>query len=278
MTKRVSLKLNKNYYPYRHTQIRKTMSIILLFFPIILFYAYVFAQQPVKPYDIGIDEKLGKDVPLDLSFYEENGNYVSLKQLIHNPTIVSLVYYRCANICNPLLSGLAQVLTKLPLKPDKDYSILTISFDDKDTPAIAFQKKKNYLKAIKKPFPEKTWKFLTGDSLNINQFANAVGFKFKKEGNDFLHPASLIVLSGDGKIIRYLYGITFLPFDLKMALTEASEGRIGPTISKVLLYCFNYDPKGKKYVFNITRVAGSVVLLFVIAFFVYLAIKGKVNN
>jgi protein SCO1/2 len=278
MTKRVSLKLNKNYYLYFHAQIRKVVHTIILLFLINPLNGYVFAQQPIKPYNIGIDEKLGKDVPLDLSFYGENGKNVSLKQLIHNPTIVSLVYYRCSNICAPLLSGLAAVLAKLPLEPDKEYSVLTISFDDKDTPAIALQKKKNYLKAIKKPFPEKTWKFLTADSLNIKKFTNAVGFKFKKEGKDFLHPASLIVLSGDGKIIRYLYGITFLPFDLQMALTEASEGRIGPTINKALLYCFSYDPKGRKYVLNITRVAGSFVLLFVIAFFVYLAIKGKGQN
>lgn len=248
--------------------------IIFLFLPILL-QTNAFAKPPVKPYDIGIEEKLGAYVPLDLSFYDENNNVTSLKRVIKNSTIVSLVYYHCANICNPLLSNIAEVLNKLPLEPGKDYSILTISFDDKDIPAVAAQKKNNYLRAIKKPFPEKAWKFLTGDSVNIKKFTTAVGFKFKKEGNEFLHPASLIILSADGKIIRYLYGITFLPFDLQMALTEASEGRIGPTISKVLFYCFSYDPKGRKYMLNITRVAGSAVLFLVITFFVYLIIKNK---
>ena len=252
-------------------------SIIFLFLAIIL-KTTAFAEQPIKPYDIGIEEKLAGYVPLDASFYDETGQAISLKQLIHNPTIVSLVYYHCANICNPLLSGLAAVLTKLPLEPGKDYSVLTISFDDKDTPTTALQKKKNYLKAINKPFPEEAWKFLTGDRANINKITRAVGFKFKREGEEFMHPAALIALSADGKIIRYLYGITFLPFDLKMALTDASEGRIGPTISKVLLYCYSYDPKGKKYVLNITRITGGAVLLSVVAFFVYLTIKSKARN
>lgn len=233
------------------------------------------AEQPVKPYDIGIEEKLGEYVPLDLSFYDETNKPVRLKQLINAPTIISLVYFHCANICNPLLSGVAAVLNKLSLQPGKDYSLLTISFDDKDTPATALQKKKNYLNLIKKPFPEETWKFLTGDNVNINKLTHAVGFKFKREGKDFLHPVSLIVLSADGKIIRYLYGITFLPFDLKMAILEASEGRIGPTISKALLFCFSYDPKGRKYLLNTMRIAGSVVLLFAMSFFVYLTIKSK---
>jgi len=233
------------------------------------------AEQPVDQPGIGIDEKLGGYVPLDLTFNDENGKAVSLKQFIKKPTIVSLVYYRCPGICTPLLSGVAEVLNKLQLEPDKDYSVLTISFDDKDTPSTALQKKKNYLKLLKKPFPEDGWRFLTGDTANISKLTSAVGFKFEKDGDDFIHPASLIVLSADGKIVRYLYGITYLPFDLQMALTEASEGRAGPTISKALLFCFSYDPKGRKYALNVTRVAGASTLFLTAIFVVYLTLRSK---
>ena len=128
---------------------------------------------------------------------------------------------------------------------------------------------------IEKPFPEEAWKFLTDGRENIHQLTEAVGFRFKREGKDFLHPVSLIILSREGKIVRYLYGPDPLPLDLKMALLEASEGRVGPTINKVLRFCFSYDPKGRKYVFNILKVTGSVTLLFALSFAVFLFFKGK---
>ena len=256
---------------------RTGFKIISMALVIILTNTNGLSEEPVSPPDIGIDEKLGEYLPLNLSFLDENSETVSLKQLLNKPTILSLVYYRCPGICNPLLGGLADVLNKLPLEPDR-YNVLTISFDTQDTPAIAIEKKKNYANILKKDYPEESWRFLTGDSENINKLTDAVGFKFKKEGYEFIHPAALIILSPDGKVVRYLYGITFLPFDVGMALTEASRGKVGPTIRKTLLFCYKYDPQGRRYVLNITRLTGSVIILSVMTFFVYLLILNKIGN
>ena len=228
---------------------------------------------------IGIDEKLGSYVPLDLTFYDESGKPLRLKDILNKPTVVTLVYYHCADVCNPLLSNVVDVLDRLQMEPGKDYSVITLSFDEKETPSVAFLRKKNYLAAFRRRFPEEAWKFLTGDSENIKKVTNAVGFRFKRVGDDFLHPASPIVaLSSDGKIIWYLYGMSFLPFDLKMALTEASEGRVGFSKRKVLLFCYSYDPERRRYVFNILKAAGIATGFFIIVFFVYLSVKGKSSN
>jgi len=233
------------------------------------------AQLPPNPDEIGIDEHLGDHVPLDIPFIDENGNEVKLGDLIKRPVIVSLVYYRCPSICKPLLGGVAEVLGKVGMVPGKDYDVITISFDDRDEPEDSRRMKNNYITGIGKPFPEGSWRFLTGDSASIRCFTRAVGFRFRRSGEDFVHPASLIVLGADGKITRYLYGISYLPFDLKMALTEASQGRVGPTIAKVLLYCFSYDSEGKRYVLNVTRVAGATILLTALAFVAFLVLTGR---
>jgi protein SCO1/2 len=128
---------------------------------------------------------------------------------------------------------------------------------------------------IEKPFPEEAWRFLTGDRESILKLMDAVGFYFKREGKNFLHPVALIILAPDGKITRYLYGTEILPFDLRMALLEASEGRIGPTISKVLRFCFSYDPKGRKYVFNTLKITGIVTLTFAFSFILFLIWRGR---
>jgi protein SCO1/2 len=170
---------------------------------------------------------------------------------------------------------LADVLNKLPGEPGKEYTVLAISFDENEKPTLALQRKKTYLKMIEKPFPEDAWRFLTGNKENIHKLADAVGFHFKRVGEDFEHPVALIILAPDGKIVRYMYGADPLPFDLKLALVEASQGRIGPAITKVVRFCFSYDPKGKKLVFNMLKVTGTVTLLFALSFIVFLLFKGK---
>lgn len=225
--------------------------------------------------EIGIIEKLGQDVPLDLSFVDEEGHRTRLDALVTKPTIVALVFLKCRDVCPLLLGGLAGALSNFQLTPGKDYQVLAISFDDSDTPAIASEAKKNYIAAIGKPYPEEAWRFLTGDKNNIKSFTDAVGFMFRRQEEGFSHPLVLVVLSPNGKIIRYLYGTSFLPFDLAMSVTEASEEREGLSINRVLMYCFSYDPQEKKYVFNVLRVVGTATLLFVIALFVYLTIWSK---
>ncbi len=224
---------------------------------------------------IGIDEKLGQTIPLDLIFYDEQGGSISLRKMIYKPTIFSPVFYACPDVCNFLLTNLASALNRLPGRPGEDYLVLSISFDETENHELALEKKRLYLKMIEKPFPENGWRFLTGDRENILQLTNSVGFFFKRERKNFLHPVALIVLSPDGKITRYLYGTEILPFDLKMALLEASEGRTGPTISKVLRFCFSYDPKGRKYVFNTLKITGIVTLTFALFFVLFLVWRGK---
>jgi protein SCO1/2 len=232
-------------------------------------------EQPKDLSGIGIDEKLGQVIPLDLTFHDENGSPVTLRQLIHTPTILALVYLHCPNICSLLLQNLADVLNRLPAEPGKEYKVLSISFDETEKPDLALGKKKTYLKMIQKPFPEKAWRFLTGDEENIRKLTDAVGFHFKRVGEDFEHPVSLIIIAPDGKIVRYMYGVDPLPFDLKVALVEASQGRIGPTIAKLVQFCFSYDPKANKLVFNILKVTGTVTLLFAVSFIAFLLLKGK---
>jgi protein SCO1/2 len=227
--------------------------------------------------DIALDEKLGQYLPADATFVDENGKKTDLKKSIDKPTIIAPVYLHCTHECPLLLNGLAVALGKMDLvTPGKDFRLITLSFDDRDTPAIAHDKKRNYLKAIGRPFPEDDWKFLTGDAVNIRKFTESIGFKFQRDGaHDFSHPVVLVVIAPGGKIVRYLYGTSFLPFEVTMALTEAAQGRVGSTTRKVLQYCFSYDPLKKSYVFNILKVTGTVMVLFVGSFLAYLLISTR---
>ena len=227
---------------------------------------------------VGVDEKLGQTIPLDITFRDEQNQPVSLKALFTKPVILSLVYYTCPSVCPRIMSGTAQVLARMGADSRGDYSVLTVSFDETDKPVVAAQRKKNYLKAINQPFPEEDWRFLTGDAESIRRLTEAVGFQFQRRGDAFEHPSLLIVLSPQGKITRYLYGVTYLPFDVKMALAEASEGRVGPTISRVLLFCFSYDPEGRTYVFNILKVTGLVTLILAGSFLGVLLLKRKSDS
>lgn len=224
---------------------------------------------------IGIDEKLGQQIPLGVIFNDENGRVVILEQLIQTPTFLVPVYFSCPDICNYLLYHLAQTLQQLSAEPGREFKVLAISFDETERPELANGKREFYLKMIEKPFPREAWRFFTGDKENIERLMDSIGFRFRREGKTFQHPVALIVLSPGGKITRYIYGMDFLPFDLKMAILEASEGRVGPTINKVLRFCFSYDPKGRRYVFNTLKVTGLATLSFAFIFVFFLMIKGR---
>jgi len=253
------------------------INICLLLTGLIFFHGFLYAhiEESKDLSGVGIDEKLGQLVPLDLTFHDEDGNPITLNQLIQTPIILTPVYLHCPNVCSLLLQNLAGVLNKMPAEPDKEYRVISVSFDETEKPDLALQKKKMYLKMIQKPFPEGAWRFLTGDKENIRKLTDAVGFHFKRVGEDFEHPVVIIILASDGKIIRYMYGADPLPFDLKVALVEASQGRIGPTIAKVARFCFSYDPKADKFVFNTLKVTGSVTLFFALSFITFLIFKGK---
>ncbi len=227
------------------------------------------------PESIGLNQKTGQYLPFDLTFNDENGHPVTLRQLIHTPTILALVYLHCPNVCSLLLQNLADALNRLPSEPAKDYTVLSISFDETEKPSLALERKKMYLKMIERPFPADAWRFLTGDRQAILQLTDAAGFRFRRVGDDFEHPVGLIILTSDGKIIRYLNGADVLPLDLKMGIIEASQGRIGPAISKLVRFCFSYDPKANRLVFNTLKVTGIVTLLFALSFISFLLLKGR---
>jgi protein SCO1/2 len=226
--------------------------------------------------DIALEEKLGQSIPDDLVFTDEFGIRIKLKDCLDKPVIIAPVYLNCGHSCPLLLSGLAQTLGRLELiKPGRDFTVITLSFDEKDKPALALSRKLTYLKAVARPFPPDTWKFLTGDKKNINKFTNSIGYKVQRDGADFSHPIALVVVSPQGKIIRYLEGMNFLPFDVTMAVTEAAEGRVGSPMHKALTYCFSYDPLKKSYVFNILKIAATVMVLFVSSLLLYLVFSSK---
>jgi len=243
--------------------------IILLL--ILLLNSDIFAQQSSTETQIGIDEKLGDYVPLDLVFYDETGKKVTLKEIANNkPVILSLVYFRCPGICSPLMNGLADVINDMKLKAGKDFTVITVSFDPKENYKLASDKKRNYFNTFKIPASEDGWRFLTGEEDNINKITKSVGFYYKEEDGQYVHAAAIYVLSPEGKISRYLYGIKFLPLDAELAVFEASQGKVGTTVNKVLSLCYSYNPKSKKYVFNITKIAGIIILILIGIFIAYL--------
>jgi protein SCO1/2 len=236
------------------------------------------ARSTLPTLNVGINEKLGAQVPGNISFVNERGDTVKIGDLVDRPTLVALVYYNCPSVCRPLLQeagGMLGKLEKIDMQPNRDYRMLTISFDETDSPAGSARLKDQYYQVLPADFPRDAWTFLTGDSASIAAFTNAVGFAFERNPTGFAHPTTLIVLSKDRKITRYLTGSEYLPLDIKMALFEAKEGRVGTTIVKFYKYCFSYDPKGEKYVLNATRVVGLSTLVGVAAVVVFVSASGR---
>lgn len=234
-----------------------------------------------KKIEVGIDEQLGKYFSLESKFQNESGETILLKDLIDRPVVIAFVYYQCPSICNPLMLEIADVVNKVDLNLGADYKIICISINDDETPPIAASKKNNFLGMINHKVNTNAWVFLTGDSTNILKCTRSAGFYFKRDGANFAHTSSLIFLDPNGKICRYIFpdysdsrGFGILPFDFKMALMEASDGRVGTTIARVLQYCFSYSPEGQTYVLNLTRIFGAVIILFA-GVFIFLVIKFK---
>ncbi len=226
--------------------------------------------------EIGVIEKLDTYIPMDAMLVDEHGDTVIIGDLIDKPTILNFVYFRCPGICSPLMDGLADAMDGTDLVLGEDYQALTISFDPREATFLAIKKKNNYLNLMKKKEQaEKGWLFFTSDSANISNLTEATGFRYKPTGNDFIHAASLIIVDPNGKITRYMNGIYFLPFELKMSILEAAEGKSGPTINRVLQYCYSYDPEGQKYVMNVTKVAGTLIIFMGLVLFLVLVFVRK---
>lgn len=223
----------------------------------------------------GLEERPGSSIPLDLSFRDEQGRSVRLRDLITGPTVIAPVYYRCPNVCSFLQGGLARALPQVKLKPGEDYRVLSVSFDETETPEIALRSSKIYLDAMGGRFPPDAWHFLTGDPQSIRALLDAAGYRFQRQGEDYLHPVVVFVVARDGRIVRYLHGTSVLPMDLTLALVEASEGRIGPGIRKMAEFCFSYDPASRRYVFNLFRVSATLILATAGSFLAFLILRGR---
>lgn len=222
--------------------------------------------------DVGFDQKLGETVPLDTPLRDETGRNVRLGDYLgRRPVVLSLVYYECPMLCTLALNGLGSALSVLSFDPGKDFEIVTVSFNPKETPELAAAKKKVYLQRYKKQGAPEAWHFLTGDAASIARLTEAVGFRYAwdAETRQFAHPAGVMVLTPQGKIARYLYGVEYAPRDLRLALVEAAAGKIGSPVDQFLLYCYQYDPATGKYsaaILRIVRLAGVLTVLGLAAF------------
>jgi protein SCO1/2 len=221
--------------------------------------------------EIGVIEKLDQYIPMDAMLVDEHGDTVIIGELIDKPTILNFVYYRCPGICSPLMDGLSNVMDATDLVLGEDYQALTISFDARESTILATRKKNNYLNLMeRKEEAEVGWLFFTGDSANITRLTDATGFRYKPTGNDFIHAATLIIVDPEGKISRYMNGIYFLPFELKMSILDAAAGKSGPTFNRVLQFCYSYDPEGQRYVLNITKVSATLIIFAALVLFLVL--------
>jgi len=216
-------------------------------------------EEPGLAQQVKVDEQQGKYVALDAVFNDESGKQITLETIFDKPVVLLPIFFSCTSVCNLLQADLANALNFVDQIPGKDFNVITLSFSDDEDHTYASTSKINYNNLIKRDFPLNNWFYLTGDQENIRRLTNSLGYYFiKKQEHFYIHPAALMVLDRDGKIIRYLYGPGFLPFDLGMALNEAERGEPGISIKRgVLSFCFDYDPENKTYVFKMFRITGT---------------------
>jgi protein SCO1/2 len=216
---------------------------------------------------VGIDQKLNQSIPLNLTFRDERGNPVEIGQyFVGRPVILSLVYYTCPMLCTEVLNGLDRSLKAVPLDIGKDFNVVTLSIDPTDRPIIAEVKQEMYTGMYGRAGAAKGWHFLTGEEPQIKQLADAVGFRYAydPDSKQYAHASAIILLTPEGKISRYFYGVTYPERDLRLGLVEASEGKIGSPVDQLLLFCYHYDPHVGKYGLLISRVfqlAGGLTVL-----------------
>jgi protein SCO1 len=232
---------------------------------------------------VGFEEKQGQYVDLNVRLVNESGDTVLLKDVINKPTILNLVYFQCAGTCSPLMWGVSKFIDGVDLQLGKDYNVITISFDPTERILLGINKKESYISTMKKKAEAKNWLFFVSDSVDLAKLTQSVGFNYQRVNDQFVHPTGLIALAADGKIVRYLRGIDFLPFDIKITMVEAAKGKIGPSINRLLAICYGYDSKGNQFVFNVTRVSAIVISFIVILIFLVLAfsrikLNTKVNK
>jgi protein SCO1/2 len=224
--------------------------------------------RPPRLQNVGIEQHLDAQVPPDLIFRDDTGKTIKLGDYFgRKPLILNLVYYNCTMLCGEALAGLASAMRLVKFDVGHEFDVITVSFDPRETPEMAAAKKKDFVARYGRPSANQGWHFLTGQADSINALTKAVGFQYQydEKTNQFAHATAIMVLTPEGHISRYFYGVDFPPKDLRMGLVEASEHKIGNPVDAVLLYCYHYDPQTGKYgamVGNILRLAaGATVLL-----------------
>lgn len=258
---------------------KRLIFLILLCLPTLLF-----GQLDAKPLveDVGIDEHLGDQLDLDLTFTNQQGKTIALRDLINGdrPTVIVPVYYSCPNICTAILGGVRDLLDESDLVLGKHWQVVNISFDPTNTAELAAEKANNYYATLKDPEPAReNWQFLTGDEENIKKVMDQIGFKYKWVNDQYSHASIIVVVSPTGKITRYFYGVQFQPRDMRLAVIEASAGKVGNTLERMLVYCFRYDPIQGKYVpyaWRIMRIGGLLTLIMLAGLLVFLWSKKSI--
>jgi protein SCO1/2 len=237
--------------------------------------------------NVGIDQKLNDQLPLDLVFKNENGESVKLGDYFgKKPVVLSLVYYQCPMLCNQVLNGMVTAFKVMSFQPGQEFEVVTVSFDPRETTALAAAKKStyvNYLPETKRSRVAAGWHFLTGDEANIKRLTDAVGFRYHYDEatNQFAHASAIFVTTPQGKLARYFYGIEYAPRDLRLGLIEAADNKIGSPVDQLLLYCFHYDPATGKYgavVMNMMRAGGVVTLIAMVGMFLLFRRRGQARS
>lgn len=231
-------------------------------------------DKPAALQRIDVEEHPGDSIPLGLTFADSRGDSVRLADYFKQgrPVLLNLVYFNCPMLCTLVLNGVANAARGMTLAPGTDFQMVAVSIDPRDTPVLAEQKQARYLGSLGKAnLPGEAWEFLVADSATSGKLAAALGFKYyyDKKQDVFAHPAVTFLLTENGKISRYLYGLEYPAKDLKLALLEAAEGKIGTTLDKLILYCYHYDPESGSYVLfatNFMRIGGLVTLVVIVAF------------
>jgi protein SCO1/2 len=226
--------------------------------------------------EIGFTDNTNDYLSPDIELINKHDSVVTLGELIDKPTILTFVYFDCPGICTPLLNEVASLIDKVDLELGKDYQILTVSFDPTEPTRLAQQKKKNLVSTLRnKQQATEGWKFFTARSKQIDKLTEEAGFHYKPQGQEFIHSGGLIAVSPNRKITRYLKGVSFLPFEMKMSIVEAAEGKVGPPINKVLQYCFAYDPEGQTYVADVTKISGIIIIFLAVVLFFILVFRSR---
>ncbi len=218
---------------------------------------------------VGIDQKLDEQLPLNLQLKDEAGRTVPLSSFFHSkkPVLLAPVYYRCPMLCTQILTGLESALKAVSLNPGQDFEVVAVSFDPKDTPEIAAAKKQTYLKRYGRANTANGWHFLTGEESATRSLMDAIGYHYKYDPktDQYAHASGILVITPDGRVSKYFYGVEYSPRDIRLGLVEASSNRIGTPVDAILLFCYHYDPATGKYgalAMNMVRVGGAAFVLF----------------